>query len=82
MPNPKPVPLPSGNLATQHIDKSGPGTILADFEVLLDFVAAGVRSTGKHHLVLSAHQRFVLIVAGHSDRDSGRSGQIQWAPDA
>ena len=51
MPNPKPVPLPSGNLATQHIDKSGPGTILADFEVLLDFVAAGVRSTGKHHLL-------------------------------
>ena len=39
------------NLSIQHIDNSGPGTILADFEALLDFVSTGVRSTGKHHLL-------------------------------
>ena len=39
------------NLANQHIDNSGPGTILADFETLLDFVEGGVRSTGKYHLL-------------------------------
>ena len=39
------------NLSTQQIDNSGPGTILADFEALLDFAASGVRSTGKYHLL-------------------------------
>ena len=39
------------NLSIQHIDNSGPGTILADFETLLDFVSGGLRSTGKHHLL-------------------------------
>lgn len=28
-----------------------PGTIVADFEALMDFVASGVRSTGKYHLL-------------------------------
>ncbi len=28
-----------------------PGTIVADFETLIDFVASGVRSTGKYHLL-------------------------------
>ena len=28
-----------------------PGTIVADFEALMDFIASGVRSTGKYHLL-------------------------------
>jgi hypothetical protein len=28
-----------------------PGTIVADFEALMDFIAGGVRSTGKYHLL-------------------------------
>jgi len=28
-----------------------PGTIVADFEALMDFVASGVRSNGKYHLL-------------------------------
>ena len=51
MPKQAPVALHSFNLSTQHIDTSGPGTILADFQTLLDFVAAGVRSTGQYHLL-------------------------------
>ena len=57
MAKPKPIVLRSSsssnlaNLSIQHIDNSGPGTILADFEALLDFVSTGVRSTGKHHLL-------------------------------
>ncbi len=47
----KPVALHSSNLSIQQIDNSGPGTILADFEALLDFVSGGVRSTGKYHLL-------------------------------
>jgi len=47
----KPIAPQSNNLSIQHIDNSGPGTILADFETLLDFVTAGVRSTGQYHLL-------------------------------
>lgn len=38
-------------LTSQSIHEVGPGTILADFEVLLGFVEGGLRSTGKHHLL-------------------------------
>ena len=39
-------------LKAQAIDECGPGTILADFGVLLDFLGEeGVRSTGKYHLL-------------------------------
>lgn len=51
MPEPRPIALHSSRLSTRHIDNSGPGTILADFEALLDFVGGGARSTGKHHLL-------------------------------
>ncbi len=51
MPKQEPIALHSSNLSIQHIDQSGPGTILADFETLLDFIAGGVRSTGKYHLL-------------------------------
>lgn len=51
MPKQKPVSLQNSKLSAQHIDNNGPGTILADFETLLDFVATGVRSTGKYHLL-------------------------------
>lgn len=40
------------NLGSQVIDESGPGTVLRDFEILLEFVGLeGVRSTGKYHLL-------------------------------
>ncbi|MEJ7594942.1 MAG: hypothetical protein WKF77_25735 [Planctomycetaceae bacterium] len=51
MPKQEPIALQGSNLSIQHIDQSGPGTILADFETLQDFVAGGVRSTGKYHLL-------------------------------
>ena len=39
------------HLGSQVIDESGPGTVLRDFETLLEFVGLeGVRSTGKYHL--------------------------------
>ena len=40
------------HLSNQVIDESGPGTVLRDFETLLEFVGLeGVRSTGKYHLL-------------------------------
>jgi hypothetical protein len=51
MPKQKPIALQSSSLSTQQIDSSGPGTILADFETLLDFIGTGVRSTGQYHLL-------------------------------
>jgi hypothetical protein len=42
----------SDHLGSQVIDESGPGTVLRDFETLLEFVGLeGVRSTGKYHLL-------------------------------
>ncbi len=51
MPKQKAIALHSSNLSIQQIDSNGPGTILADFETLLDFIETGVRSTGKYHLL-------------------------------
>ena len=51
MPKQEPITPKSSNLSIPHIDQNGPGTMLADFETLLDFVAGGVRSTGKYHLL-------------------------------
>jgi len=48
---PKPNPPQRRFLAAQTIDFGGPGSILADFEVLLGFLESGVDSTGKHHLL-------------------------------
>lgn len=48
---PKPHALQFSSLASQTIDEAGPGSILADFEVLLGFVEGGVRSTGKYHML-------------------------------
>lgn len=40
------------HLSNQVIDESGPGTVLRDFETLLEFVGLeGVRSAGKYHLL-------------------------------
>jgi len=40
------------SLRRQTIDKNGPGTILRDFETLLEFIGPdGVRATGKYHLL-------------------------------
>ena len=40
------------HLGSQVIDESVPGTVLRDFETLLEFVGLeGVRSTGKYHLL-------------------------------
>lgn len=47
----KPTALKYNALASQTIDETGPGSILADFEALLGFVEDGLRSTGKHHLL-------------------------------
>ena len=47
----KPKPTRFRHLASQTIDDHKPGSILADFETLVDFVDGGVRSTGKHHLL-------------------------------
>jgi hypothetical protein len=38
-------------LSSRTIDENGPGSILADFEMLLAFVEEEVPSTGKHHLL-------------------------------
>ena len=35
----------------QVIDESQPGTVVRDFETLLDFLKDGVRTTGKYHLI-------------------------------
>jgi len=40
------------HLRNQVIDEQGPGTVLHDFEALLEFIGLdGVRSTGKNHLL-------------------------------
>lgn len=44
-------PRSCSHLASSPIDENGPGSILFDFEALLGFVEAGVRSTGKYHLL-------------------------------
>lgn len=39
-------------LSNQRFDDTGPGTILHDFETLLEFIGdEGLRATGKHHLL-------------------------------
>ena len=41
----------NGNIERPVIAGDSRGTIVADFEALMDFVADGVRSTGKYHLL-------------------------------
>ena len=48
---PKRTPSRCIPLASQTVDETGPGSILADFDVLLGFVEGGVRSSGKFHLL-------------------------------
>ena len=49
---PMKIPAILDHLRRQLIDDNGPGTILRDFQTLLDFVGTGgVRATGKYHLL-------------------------------
>jgi hypothetical protein len=38
-------------LTSQRIDETRPGSVLADFDVLLAFLEEGVEAGGKHHLL-------------------------------
>jgi len=61
--------LDATKLSAVTIDENGPGTILADFETLLDFVGEeGVRSTGKYSL---------LPLAGLAELDSRMSRPLK-----
>ena len=48
---PKSASIDSRKFESPVIVGDCPGTIVADFEALMDFVADGVRSTGKYHLL-------------------------------
>jgi hypothetical protein len=48
---PAPISRHASRIAPTMVVEDSPGTIVADFEALMDFLATGVRSTGKYHLL-------------------------------